>query len=225
MKASIIRSRNLYDLDNQCRILSSYQNIRQDLNLALKIRRDALHDLEITLRGDIKIKIYKKVSNTGSELVYDLVILRRLATGDFYSLVNLEKVRHVTFKKKVYIRDYSEMLTNSAVLALHFKDEAFIGMSVFSNLSSLRHVYFTKYATIFAHAFKNCGKLNKVKFDTFTKIYIGAFLGCKSPARIIGDEIEIDGSTYTQLSNSGVSFFLNKIIWSTLRDQGGGVRI
>ncbi len=219
MKASIIRSRNLYDLDNQCRILSSYQNIRQDLNLAFRIRRDALHNIELTLGRDMKIKIYNTVSDTGSKLVYDLVILRRLATGDFYSLVNLRNVRHVTFEKKVYIPDYSEMLSNSAVLSLHFKDEAFIGMSVFSNLSSLLNVYFEKSASIYAHAFSYCSGLEEAIFEKSVKIYMGAFMGCKTSARIIGDEIEIDYSTYSQLWNRGVSFIYSDLIFS--RNQGG----
>lgn len=223
MKARIRRSGNLYDLDNQCRILSSYQNIRQDLLLAFRMRREALHDIEFTLRGYVKIKIFNTVSDTGSKLVYDVVILRTLPTADFYSLKNLTHVRRVTFQKKVIIPDYSEMLSDSTVEILHFKDEAFIGMSVFSNLSSLRNVYFKKYASISAHAFKNCGELNKVVFDRLTKISMGAFLGCKSPAQIIGDEIEIDYYTYSQLFNSRVSFFYEKLKF--LRDQGNRVRI
>ena len=93
------------------------------------------------------------------------------------------------------------MLLNSAVLSLRFKDEAFIGMSVFSNLSSLRMVV----------------------FDNSVKIYRGAFFGCESLAQIRGDKIEIDYSTYSQLWRRGVSFFYGNIIFP--RDQEGGIRI
>lgn len=187
------------------------------------MRRQAVHDIGFTIRGDRRLDMDIKIFNTGIKLVYDVVIKKRLATGDFYSLKNLRNVRYVTFQKKVIIPDHSKMLSDSTVEMLHFKDEAFIGMSVFSNLSSLRNVYFKKYASISAHAFKNCGELNKVVFDRPTKISMGAFLGCKSPAQIIGDEIEIDYYTYSQLFNSGVSFFYEKLKF--LRYQRNRVRI
>ena len=188
------------------------------------MKRQAVHNTGFTIQNDDRsIDMDIKIFNTGSKLEYDVVIREKLATA--YNLNNLRNVRYVTFKKKVIIPDDSDMLSNSAVKSLHFEDEAFIGMSVFSNLSLLRYVYFKKYAMISAHAFKNCGQLNKVVFDTI-KIYRGAFLGCKSTAQIIGDVIEIDGDTYRQLKNSGVSFIIKKrIIFATLGHQGCGVRI